>query len=54
MEKMFSQQFGVVANTATELEEVMKTRKQKNNRNKPYILMVVTIQDRIEMMVYFD
>lgn len=44
----------IVANTALELEEKLKARKSSNNPIQPCLLIVGTIINPSEIMVYFD
>lgn len=46
--------FMIVANTAVELEEIMKIRKNANNPIQPCLLIVGTIPNPLQIMVYFD
>jgi len=44
----------MVANTSVELEETMKARKQKNIPIQPCMLLVGTITNPSEIIIYFD
>ncbi|KAF0726400.1 C2H2-type domain-containing protein, partial [Aphis craccivora] len=44
----------IVANTALELEEKLKARKNSNNPIQSCLLIVRTIMNPCEIMVYFD
>lgn len=44
----------IVAHTALELEEKLKIRKNSNNPIQPCLLIVGTIMNPSEIMVYFD
>lgn len=44
----------MVANTSVELEETMKARKLKNNPIQPCMLIIGTISNPTEIIIYFD
>lgn len=45
--------FMIVANTAIELEEILKSRKKDNKPIQPCLLIVGTIPNPSQIMVYF-
>jgi len=46
--------FLMVANTAVELEEMLKLKKSKNNPIQPCLLIVGTVVNPSQILVYFD
>lgn len=46
--------FMIVANTAIELEEILKTRKTAKNPIQPCLLIAGTLSKPLQIMIYFD
>lgn len=46
--------FMIIANTAIELHEIMKSRKNANHPIQPCLLIVGTISKPSQIMIYFD
>lgn len=46
--------FMIIANTTVELEEILKIRRNANNPIQPCLLIVGTIPNPLQIMVYFD